>query len=386
MVLLNFENDNVSVTFKVDPKIQENEYKIKTYARNGITNGTKTLIATSESFALNKNDENVQNFTIDYVFYNKAAKKINNNKALPNVIVFTFSILIGKNENESQGDCKVHFVRYIPKLLNIKGWINAEKLQKIWFTKGNNADKKKVFPELNAITWQWITSESREVNEEYLEFLNDNKNQLNAMSLIRNNNVQNALKNEINKMVTAGLAEIPTAIKPKIIFGVQSNQVVNHNNEKMPLFEKYYYNSKSFSGIWDLGKHYLREGIDDFIAAIANFNFHVFATGSLEYVEGGYITSEHIKVNVTKLHFYIKDSFDFVDDDPNASSQPLGYWKISDDGSSVEVEKDSPSNANEYFEVTNKSYRDYRDDHRMGYDFYLYSTLNEVNVNLSFNL
>ena len=305
---------------------------------------------------------------------------------MPNVIVFSFSILIGRNENESQGECKVHFVRYIPKLLNIKGWTNAENLQKIWFTKGNNENKKNVNPELDAITWEWITSESSEVNEEYLEFLNDNKIQLDSIALIRNNNVQTALKNEINKMVTAGLAEIPTAVKPKIKFGTNSNQIVNNNNEKMPLFEKYYYNSKSFSGIWDLGKHYLRDGIDDFIAAIANFNFHVFATGNLEFVEAGYITSEHIKVNVTKLYFYVKDSFDFIDDDPNASSQPLGYWKISEDGSTVEVEKDSPSNRNEYFEVTNKSYRDYRDDHSKGYDFYLYSTLHEVSVNLSYNL
>ena len=40
----------------------------------------------------------------------------------------------------------------------------------------------------------------------------------------------------------------------------------------------------------------------------------------------------------------------------------------------------------EYFEVTNKSYRDYRDDHGMGYNYHVYSTLNIQPVNIELSL
>ncbi len=383
---LAYGKETAVVKFMVTKKMKVTKYAIKVYAKNHLTAQEKKYVYTTSQFAVDKDKENEKEIPIDYIFYNSSAKKIVQNGALPNQIEFTFGILFDNGtESPVSNTCLVHFVKFIPKLLNIKTWSNGEYLQKIWFTKGLNTDKKLRAPELDAITWDWIINESSEVNEEYIEFLNSTKASLNDSNLVYSNSVQNSLIQEIKKMATDGYAIIPTENNPITTFGTQSNIVIDYKSEKMPIFEKYYFNSKSFSGIWDLGKHYIRDGIDDFIAAIANFNYHVFAIGNLKFIKGK-ILKDSIEVNVTKLVFYVKDAFDFVDDNASEPSQPLGYWKISENGTDISVVKDKPSDIKSYFEVTNKSYRDYRDEHNKGYDFYLYSTLNEVSVNLSFYL
>jgi Family of unknown function (DUF6402) len=383
---LAYGKETAVITFQVTKKLKVTKYAIKVYAKDHLTVQEKKHVHTTTQFPVDKDKENEKEIPIDYIFYNSAAKKIVQNGSLPNQIEFTFGILFddGK-ESIVSNTCLVHFVKFIPKLLNIKGWVNGENLQKIWFTKGLNSNKKLRAPELDAITWDWIVKESSEVKEEYEEFLNDTKNSLSASNIMFSTNVQNSLIQEIKKMITDGYTSMPTESNPSVAFGTQSNIIIDYKNEKVPIFEKYYFNSKSFSGIWDLGKHYVREGIDDFIAAIANFNYHVFAMGNLKFLKGK-VLKDSIEVNVTKLVFYVKDAFDFVDDDTSGPSQPLGYWKISETGTQVNVVKDKPSDIKNNFEVTNKSYRDYRDEHNKGYDFYLYSTLNEVSVNLNFYL
>jgi hypothetical protein len=383
---LAYGKETALITFQVTKTLKATKYAIKVYAKDHLTLQEKKLVHTTNQLPVNKDTENEKEIPIDYIFYNSAAKKIVQNGSLPNQIEFTFGVLFddGK-ESIVSNSCLVHFVKFIPKLLGIKGWVNGESLQKIWFTKGLNSNKKLTDPELNAITWNWIVNESLEVKEEYEEFLNDTKNNLNTSNMLYSSNIQNSLVQEIRKMITDGYTSMPTESNPTVSFGTQSNIIIYYKNEKIPTFEKYYFNSKSFSGAWDLGKHYIREGIDDFIAAIANFNYHVFAMGNLKFHKGK-ILKDSVEANVTKLVFYVKDAFDFVDDDASEPSQPLGYWKISETGTQVSVVKDKPSDIKNYFEVTNKSYRDYRDKHNMGYDFYLYSTLNEVSVNLSFYL
>lgn len=386
-IFLEFENDNLTVTFHPIPDSKATKFKLKIYAKNVIENLEKKHVYTSNEWDLLQDKENSHNFSIDYKLYNLIAKKVVGSGFLPNQIELYFSIEVDGKEYEVQNTCKVHLVRYIPKLLNLKGWENGEKLQKIWFTKGNNSDKKKVNPELNAVTWDWIISESSEVNNEFNKLHNETRIALNQSNSLWSNNVQKALQNEIAKMFTEGFAIRPTKNNKTTTFGTSLDNIVEYRGEKIPQFEKYYFNHKAFSGFWDLGWHYLVDGIDDFIAAIANFNFHVYATGELKYIERSFdFLDDYITVKVNKLHYYVKDAFDFVDDNPSEPSQPLGYWKVSEDGTTVEVERSAPSNKKEYFEVTNLDYRNYRDDHKMGYDFYLYSTIHEETVNIEFDL
>ena len=64
------------------------------------------------------------------------------------------------------------------------------------------------------------------------------------------------------------------------------------------------------------------------------------------------------QVKIVKLGFYIKDTYDFNDD------QPLGYW--SDDGVTLSVGPGSVA-------VENKSFRDWRARFNHGGDFMLFS-------------
>lgn len=53
---------------------------------------------------------------------------------------------------------------------------------------------------------------------------------------------------------------------------------INEKIEKIPLFDKYYYDHYAFGGTGDLGWHYLKDGLNEFMAAVANFKFHVYST------------------------------------------------------------------------------------------------------------
>ncbi|WP_298547670.1 DUF6402 family protein [uncultured Aquimarina sp.] len=382
-MVLDFGNDKAYVKFTPEKDVKATSYTIKVFALNKTDGGTKKHVYTSKSYTLNKKGENRWYKVIDYSFYNAVAKKVaSSGKVLPNIIEFSFKIVLDDEEEEVPDIYEVHFIRYIPALMSIKGWTNAVNLQKIWFTKGKNDDKKSVDPEIDAFTWSWVVAESSQVNGEYEEFFRDTKNELDAYF---NNNVKKALKGEIRKMIPKGLATLPDASNKTTSFGTFDTAIETYRSEKMPKFEVYYFNSKPFSGFWDLGLHYAFDGIDDFIATLANFNYHVAAKGQLEYDAGGMFSSPSTKIKVQELAFFIKDNFDFVDDDPNEPSQPLGYWKIKSK-TELEVERSEPSNVGDYYEVTNKSYRDYRDVHNMGYDFHVYSTLNKQTVDIELSL
>ncbi len=387
-MVLEFEKDELFVEFKTSKGVTATTYNMHVCATNKSDGGDAVKVYISKNESL-KEGNNRWRIKIDYVFYNKVAKRVVvPGKPLPNIIDFIFKVVIEKEETKIVGQVSVHFVRYIPKLLNILGWTNGEKLQRIWFTEGNLIKRETEAPKLNIITWNWVMQSSDEAKEEYIEFRKDTLDKLNSFF---DNNIKRSLKSQINKMAKEGLATIPTKNNPRTKFGVYSEEIITESThrfphgEKLPKFEKYYFNSKSFSGPFDLGKHYLRNlmELDDFIATLATFNYHVLASGYLSYKKGGYFSADYIEVTVDTLGFYVKDSFDFIDDNPNVS-QPLGFWKIISDRK-IEVVKDA-HNKDQYYEITNKSYRDYRDAHSMGYNFHLYSTIFRVEALVSFKL
>lgn len=381
-MILDFENNIALVEFTPEEEITSTTYKIYVYATNMSDGGSPINVFISKSENLKKT-LNRWKITIDHTFYNKVAKKIAiQGKPLPNIIDFTFKVNINNEETEVADTLSIHFVRYIPKLLNTLGFSNAEKLQRVWFTKGNNVDKDSVNPEVDIVSFDWAISESSQVNTEHKDFLTETGINLNNNYFPFGNKIRESLKTEINRMINDGALSIPTQSGNNQSFGITNNQVITHRGEKIPTYEKYYFNSKAFTGVLDLGIHFLVDGLDDFIAALANFNYHIIAIGELKYETNGWL-SDTIDINVKQLGVYIKDSFDFIDDDPSAASQPLGYWKINND--TVEVKR-KVSDTSQYYQVTNKSYRDYRDTHNMGYNFHLYSTIKYSAVNYNVTL
>ncbi|MEM0940635.1 MAG: DUF6402 family protein [Bacteroidota bacterium] len=369
------------------------------YGKDKTTNDEKVLLYTSDSRPLCGGSEfNLEHkITIDYLFYNEAAKLIAGSSDLfPTQIEFFWELVVNSEDQdgavtteteELEDTLTVHFVRYIPKLMNILGFVNGEKLQRIWFTRGNVIDRETIDPFLNIIDWDWLMKESEEVKDEYIEFKNDVIDDLNSTFT---NKVSRSLHAEINKMIDEGLITKPTEDNPRVDFGIYDEKIITSetkrfpSGEQIPRFEKYYFKAKPFRGFFDIGTHYRKEGLDDFIATLASFNYHVLASGYLEFKKGKYLWSldSYTQVNVTHLGFYIKDSFDFIDD-PGKKSQPLGFWKILGKNG-AEVERNL--NKNGYYEVNNKLYRDYRDDHGMGYNFHLYSNINRVRTSIKLDL
>lgn len=384
-ILLDFEKDKVEVNFEVDERTKEATYKVEVFA-NLPGSSNKVKVSTSEAFPVKKGQVNIWNVVVDCVYYNKAAKKVVESVFLPNRIQFSFKLLLGEKAIDVQNICDVSFVRYIAQLMDIKGWKNGAALQRIWFNGAVNENKKNVDPRIGAITWEWITVESAEFNEEYMRFKDETMIALSRSTVMGYNKPQRSLRGEIERMISERLTTLPNATNTSTSFGVTAETIISHRGEKVPLFEKYYFYSKAFSGPLDVGKHYLRDGIDDFIAAIANCNIHVYAKGKLNYKAASALFNAYIEVEVTHLVFYVKDAFDFVDDDPKEPSQPLGFWKVSDDVANVEVERSFIMNPPEkqYYKITNETYRDYRSRHRKGHDFFVYSTVHEEPVNLKF--
>ncbi|GAA0872269.1 hypothetical protein GCM10009117_14160 [Gangjinia marincola] len=379
-MVLEFEQDEARIEWEPDASVTADIYQVKVYAQPK-DGGSKSLVHTSQEFELGTG-KHLYRLTIDYMYYNRAAKATATGSGpLPNILEFSFAILIEGEETEVADVVEVHFVRYVPQLMGIKGFSNAEGLQRIWFTRGSNINKDSVDPEIDAVTFSWATSESSQVRTEANQFIRATENALNAWT---NTAPKRSLKAEINRMVTDGKMSLPASQGSKTSFGVTSKAIITHRGEKMPEYEKYYFNSKSFSGFFDMGVHFMTDGLDDFVASLANFNFHMYAKGELVYNEPGLISNASVQVNVKQLGIYIKDSYDFIDDDPSAASQELGFWRIdSRDAITIERTRDNPSG---FFEVTNKSYRDYRDAHQMGYNYHLYSTVKLESINANFKL
>ncbi|WP_346881326.1 DUF6402 family protein [uncultured Algibacter sp.] len=384
-MVLEFENDKAIVAFTPEKEVKLTSYTIKVFAANKSDGGAKKHVYTSKVYPLNKTGENQWHIVIDYWFYNAVAKKLVDGafNSLPNIIDFSFHILIGEEEHEVPEFYSVHFVRYIPKILNILGWVNAEKAQRIWFTNKSNTDKNKENPKIDNFTWDWAVSESSQIKTEYEDFFKDTKSELNAFF---DNNIKKSLRNEINKLIKEKKVFLPNANTPKQNFGTFEKKIVDKKTkygiEKMPEIEVSYFSSKSFAD-FDIGQHYSNDGMDDYIATIGTFVYHIAAKGELIYDAGNFFVSPSTKIKVKQLAFYIKDRFDF-ENEPN-ENQHLGYWKIIDK-KTIQVDYIELFDRNSYFHITNETYNDYRKAHNKGYDFHAYSSLNIQDVDIELTL
>ncbi|QCE40497.1 DUF6402 family protein [Psychroserpens sp. NJDZ02] len=388
-MVLKFEQDKIKVTFTTEEEVKATTYTVKVFAKNKSDGGSEQHVYTSPSYTIIKKKENIWFLVIDYMFYNAVAKKIKTSgKPLPNIIDFSFKILINETESEVSEIFSIHFVRYMAQLMDVLKWKNAAKLQRLWFTKGCNNEKKNVPPEIDFIDINWVFNISS-----HAKIICDNFHKGNLMSFKsawkRPVNefftpiVKNSFKTEIKDQIEDKEIEVPNENNTKTTFGsFDLKKVKDKNGEKMPLIEKYYFNSHSFGG--DGGKdgvmHILGNGLelDDLLGSLANFNFRVAAQGHLIY------ENNTVNVNIKKLLYYIKDNFDYVGDE-----QELGYWSIGNEIRVRAPELGAFTDDDEFYNIKNKDFSDYRNDVGLGYDFHVYSTIHTIDVsnkNIKFDL
>ncbi|WP_264857552.1 DUF6402 family protein, partial [Capnocytophaga catalasegens] len=270
---------------------------------------------------------------------------------------------------------KIHVVEYVTKVMLSQKypWKHAVALQKEWF-EGEASENPWENPIFEKIKMDWVLSFDRA--KKVYDDLKDN--------LWKSNNAIKELKKMIKRMSTDSNIknfELPDKGKT-VIFGVSDATLVNYKDvkqpkiknekkiEKMPLFERFYYQSKSY----EISK-IPPEPFDGLSGALGSFSFRVIAFGEITKNEQNY------EIKITKIGIYIKDSFDFLKSD---KEENLGSWNIYRNLISYDLFYPSE----EFYRIFNQSYRDYRDDYKnfsnKGKDFNLYSDIKYIDKDFTF--
>lgn len=260
---------------------------------------------------------------------------------------------------------KIHVIEFVPKVMRKLSWTYGEELQNIWFRGYPN---KKPWEEviLGVIKMDWVLSFPR-AKEIYNDLVNN---------LWKEEKAINILKKMIKRMAqdnNIGL-KLPKENWQKVSFGVTSNRLIEYENveqpkdnkkqhtEKMPLFERFYYSYKPYTL-----SRLPPETLNDLVATLAAFNFHIIALGTITRIPEGF------RIKINKIGVYVKDSFDFITED-----EILGDWNITENkvmGAYSRIQLPTLPN---YYRITNKSYREYRKDYGKGMDFNLYSDIKYI--------
>ena len=103
--------------------------------------------------------------------------------------------------------------------------------------------------------------------------------------------------------------------------------------------------------------------LDDMVAALGNFSIYVAPLAGEIAPEGS-----RVRVKLTSVGFHIMDSYDFE------GSQSLGYWDEATNTASAIYMWSGTS-------VGNDTFRDWRDKHKMGGDFKVFSDVKTVTLN-----
>lgn len=281
--------------------------------------------------------------------------------------------------NSKKDYLKLHVIRFVPVILKAKGWINAKKVQDIWF-KGKANDKPwSIHPKVDLVDIDWVLGFPR-MKKVYDEILNSKWNNAAAIQ---------SLKKNIFLMIIDGQTQLPTNDDETTDFGTFSKEIVlvtsvkqpklgKNVDEYMPLIEKYYYTSVPYK--IDSTPPNL-EPLDDCFGTLAACQFRVAAKGSIKKItskvpsfifgEDDMVFSSY-RVTIEKIAIYIKDSFDFINKD--GDDEYLGDWSPKKN----EVDYSAVYTSSTFYGVYNSSYQEWRKDYNMGMDFHLYSTIKEI--------
>ncbi len=358
-MILQFETNRITLNFFPELEIKQKQYIIKAYAKNPDINSDKKLIYTSDSFKI-KPKKNAYFLDVDYWYYTRVAKYLNNSSdSLPIRIDFYFSICIGDEENEIPNPYRVHFIKYIPELLEIAGYKQAKKAHSMWFRlpAEDNADIAE--PVINLIDFTVLlhnSSNFKYIYQKHLEKI------ITLISTANRNDVKKSLANQLQKFIDINTQEIAYS------FGNTDYKFTDSNDLLVPVFDTFYFYEAQL-------QKQLVNGIDDEMDGL------LFSDCYLRVIALGKIIKKktHLGIRVERLGFYLKDQFGFSEYNDEVS---LSYCEVIDKEKVVFSRE--PIINNESFKITSASYQNYRKDHELGGDFNWYSNIHfeEVSIDL----
>jgi hypothetical protein len=268
------------------------------------------------------------------------------------------------NTNDSNR-LKVHLIRYIPKIMEDKGWEKGLQLQEKWFNGLKNSVPGKYADIANVIKMEWVLGFPR-AKAVYDKIINE--------KIWVNNAGKNALIKELQQM----RLRTPTNMLMVTNFGDFSlSQIVNNKNQLAPQIDIHHYQERAFKENPDPTD----KDLDDLYAALANFVFRLAAKGNITK-----LNDQDYLVTITEVGIYVRDSFDYNDEPISITSfktwisQPIGYWSPDKNDASTSEKDDS------YYFIQNSDYQAYRNQTGYGKDFLVYSDVKTVKVNDSFTV
>lgn len=148
-----------------------------------------------------------------------------------------------------------------------------------------------------------------------------------------------------------------------VSFGNNNKNIAFKTNNRVPEFETFYIQSRPFS-------QSSLDPLDDLYATLGDFNIRLLVFGIINFTQ-----FNQYSISINKVGFYIEDKFDYE------GFQHLGFWNPANN----QVNKVDPGNT-KFYQITNGSYREYRDKTSMGGNFRLFSDILYINTNDSFQL
>lgn len=244
----------------------------------------------------------------------------------------------------------------IPKIMDREKWIVGAKLMRHWFSRTAftiSSDQTVNTPaNEDIVTLKWVlskTAEFKAAREAYENILN--KSDANY----KTKNSTNELLNRLQADTAFNLKDMKIGQKKRF----------NH-----------YPSGSRTSSLHP--KHIQSKTVDagssgnKLVAALARFNFHLLAQGEVEILD-----SRRIRVTITGVGVYVRDSYDFTDDPNDWFSQPLGCWDFQ------KMKYHGRVNIWGSFTilcVSNNSFRTWRTKNKRGGDFRIFTDIRHIDV------
>lgn len=247
----------------------------------------------------------------------------------------------------------------LPRIMRSRGWLRGTALMEGWFRRPANSDPKRGVPDTHTIKMGWVLSYPRAA-QVYYDMLAE---KVWITPAARETLIRQLKRN--NKIVslpgaTRDFGGFPTGVclSPYAVSELDKTHIQHRR----------------------VNQGTLSAPMDDLTAALANFNFQVIVKGQVKCLERSQSGSKaRFEATISQVGIYVKDFYDFNDNDKDWMSQPLGFWGCEDDYAGK-----NPF-AGHY--VNNKSFRDWRDKHGQGHggDFIVFSDNLVTQTNDSFN-
>jgi RHS repeat-associated protein len=160
----------------------------------------------------------------------------------------------------------------------------------------------------------------------------------------------------ISNKIYANKYAAPLLKKRIISAGKQNGGIFGNFDRPVPSIDKEYVNQRSVGSMLD--------PLDDLLSALGRFNLHVAVRGEI------CLSSKHpiFCISIEEIGVYVVDSFDFDGD------QPLGIWNYKTNAvSRINIFNGHP--------VSNLSFRQWREENKMGGDFLVYSDIKRKKLN-----